>query len=282
MMAGEKKSVLIVTFSPGGGCSELADVSTVILSRLGHEVDCLDITYPADREAACGLELHADILLCIFPVYIRNLPLPVVQFLSRAELFVGRAAMILGYGSCGVKDAAIRARAQLAASEISLSRVMSCPLLHSFAFMMDEKQILPDSLAEVGRFILSVVEDEYDEDSPIQSEGFDLLGKLPLGLLTKLVASVPTTVESECTFCGKCAKVCPTGAITLDKFAIDSARCIRCAACVKNCPSGAKSIKLYPWTRAMLRRGFKNTAEPVELTVPFESGEEDDGESFEE
>ena len=41
----KNKNILVVTFSPGGGCLELADASTVILDRAGYEVECLDITY---------------------------------------------------------------------------------------------------------------------------------------------------------------------------------------------------------------------------------------------
>lgn len=266
MMSLDIKSVLIVTFSPNGGCSDLADAATVILSRMGYEVDCLDITYADDRESATGLELHADLLLGIFPIYMRNLPIPVEQFFSRAQLFVTRAAMILGYGGGVIGDAPIRARQLLADVEIPLCRILCCPLEHSYSFALSEKQTLPDSLADVGRFIVSVVKDEYDEELPIKTQGFDFLGNLPVSILTKFVASVPTTVESECIFCGKCASVCPTGAITLDKFAIDSSRCIRCSACVKGCPKKAKSIRIYPWTLSAIRKGFAAKSVVYEAT----------------
>ena len=57
----DSKNILIVTFSPGGGCAELADAATVILHRAGYDTECLDITYAEAREAACGLEIHVDI-----------------------------------------------------------------------------------------------------------------------------------------------------------------------------------------------------------------------------
>ena len=45
---------------------------------------------------------------------------------------------------------------------------------------------------------------------------------------------------SSCTFCGICAKRCPTQAIEVDRLAkrwtIDRLRCITCNYCVENCP----------------------------------------------
>mgnify|MGYP001050437363 CR=1 FL=1 len=57
-----------------------------------------------------------------------------------------------------------------------------------------------------------------------------------------------------CTGCGKCAKVCWTGAISIiDKIAVvDFNRCICCTACMKTCPRGA--LRLVPYFSHIVHR----------------------------
>ena len=48
----------------------------------------------------------------------------------------------------------------------------------------------------------------------------------------------------RCVRCGKCEKVCPTGAIMVDEdiFRVDSSRCNECRQCVDRCPADALFI----------------------------------------
>lgn len=52
--------------------------------------------------------------------------------------------------------------------------------------------------------------------------------------------------EGKCISCGACARVCRTGAITIDNVAkIDLNRCIGCGDCVGVCPTEAIILKEY-------------------------------------
>jgi len=51
----------------------------------------------------------------------------------------------------------------------------------------------------------------------------------------------PQFTPGLCDVCGECAKVCPTGAISIGPSVvkIDLGLCIFCGECARNCPHGA-------------------------------------------
>ena len=78
------------------------------------------------------------------------------------------------------------------------------------------------------------------------------------------VRLLPQTDAARCTHCGRCAALCPTGAIARgEEERTDPARCIRCCACVKGCPVAARSFTT-PFA-AVLARNFARRKEPVTL-----------------
>lgn len=82
------------------------------------------------------------------------------------------------------------------------------------------------------------------------------LGGMTLGSLFKKPETLLYPLESKeppkglkghivndvelCILCGICQRVCPAGALTVDKgartWAIDPFRCVQCASCVAACP----------------------------------------------
>ena len=78
------------------------------------------------------------------------------------------------------------------------------------------------------------------------------------------VVYLPEGDAERCTQCGRCAAICPVGAIPRgDETRTDPARCIRCCACVKACPVGARTFHT-PFAEALSRNFFRRK-EPVTL-----------------
>jgi len=67
--------------------------------------------------------------------------------------------------------------------------------------------------------------------------------RCPAGVCKALISY--RIIEDMCTGCGKCKRVCPSGAITGEKkelHTIDPDKCIRCGACISECPFDAIEI----------------------------------------
>ena len=78
------------------------------------------------------------------------------------------------------------------------------------------------------------------------------------------VVYLPECDTALCTHCGRCAAICPVGAIARgEEEHTDPSRCIRCCACVKGCPVGARTFHT-PFAAA-LSRNFARRKEPVTL-----------------
>jgi ferredoxin len=263
-MDRSKKRILIITFSPGGGCADLADAATILYRRAGYMAEVVDITDPESRELATTLELHADLLLAILPVYALHLPRPVIEFFTSAQLFAPRSALILGYGSCGVGAAPSEAAELFDVCETPLFRIMKCPLEHSLAKYSNVKQELPDSLDAIGDFLLSAADDPIGEvpPAPIMA-GLSKL--IPSKLIMNPAISIPQTDASKCAYCDICYRACPTAAISQGSPAINKSRCIRCGACVKYCPEGAKDMKVSPWLVKFFDKKFADPKVPQEI-----------------
>ena len=63
------------------------------------------------------------------------------------------------------------------------------------------------------------------------------------------VQTKKAVVEKDyCVACGCCVKVCPLGAIQIDRgrWAVVSERCVGCGRCANACPASVISVEVQP------------------------------------
>ncbi|MBN2028305.1 MAG: DUF362 domain-containing protein [Actinobacteria bacterium] len=105
------------------------------------------------------------------------------------------------------------------------------------------------------------VESPCDGDFELPSENLFSERALALlsGRLTRLIAATPHPLPGVCTRCGKCAEVCPRGAISMGRRAaeVDLRKCIRCFCCDELCEFKAIGIR-RPLLGRLLGRGVRS------------------------
>lgn len=81
-----------------------------------------------------------------------------------------------------------------------------------------------------------------------------VIGRMAGGLFGKVLETKPLPDRSECVSCGKCAAICPAGAIEMiNKYPqINRRKCIRCFCCQEFCPAGAMKVHRSAAARLIL------------------------------
>jgi len=95
--------------------------------------------------------------------------------------------------------------------------------------------------------------------------GVDALGYVFQNGKVTVGARMPTFKESECAFCGACAEVCPTGAIT-DRGIEPEEREAKLVPCISACPAG---IDVPRYIRLTKEGKFAEAVAVIREKVPF-------------
>lgn len=215
-------------FSPTGGTQAVANALAG-----GQVIDLCDRSMDFSAVTLTG----QDVAFISVPSYGGRVPLPAVERLGKVHGGGARAVLVCVYGNRAYEDtlaelsdvaefAGFRVVAGVAAlAEHSIARKYA-------AGRPDEsdKAVLRDFQARIQAKL-----DAGDTTAPA------LPGNRPYK--KRGVRSIVPQAGKACTACGRCAVVCPVGAIdTANPKVTDSGKCISCMRCVAQCPVHARDL----------------------------------------
>lgn len=241
-------SLKLVYFSPTGTTKKIVEA---IARGIGLDLaERVDITTPAGRQRA--IETWEDELLIVgAPVYFGRVQTNAIQWLNTIRSHRTPTVCVVVYGNREYDDALLELRDAMAhngcvpvacgayigehsfsstETPIAACRPDAADLLHAQSFGERIRKKIA-SVPQVSQIIPVTPPGQYPY---IEMEaGRQRLREVNLA-----------SVGGHCTQCGKCAELCPAGAIDFENSAlVDHGKCILCHACIKHCPAGARKMK---------------------------------------
>lgn len=193
------------------------------------------------------LKFEADSIGIVAPVYGHEVPAMVKDFLKKAEFHTDYFYMVLTYGN-----------RHGGAAELAKSLCDDCGIKVSYinvllmadnwlpGFDMDEQKRLDKNVDGQLAVILSdinsrkrMISEVTEEDRAAHRQFLQNMSQMPPDAWQHLLH-----VTEDCTGCGICGKVCPSGSIHLKNGKAERVpgNCQTCLACIHACPH--KGVKL--------------------------------------
>lgn len=195
-----------------------------------------------------NLKYKDDAIGIVFPIYSLEPPKMVSQFLEKVKL---EADYIFAIGTYGKLSGAAMFNLQKQAEKIGFGFDYTASLLmvDNFLPVYDiDNQIAQLPKKRTEEMTAKIVEDIHNRK---HTQAAASLGIRALNNILRILdneASIGKQAQSyiineDCNRCSVCAKVCPTGNITITDRPQFNSQCIACEACVHQCPQNAIHMK---------------------------------------
>lgn len=242
------RQVYSISFSPTGNTRRLARAAAEELAAaLAGKATDISLDLPQDREQDYSFGPE-DLVVLAGPTYAGKLPNKIMPF-YRDHLHgqTTPALALVTYGNRSF-DHSLKELCSLA--EANGFRILGAAAFvgeHAFSKQLAGGRPDGADLAE-ARKLAQAVADKIRRQA-YRSVAGDVPGDaaapyyIPKGLdgqPAKFLKAKPLTHAGLCIQCGRCARNCPMGAISLDDPADVPGTCIKCQRCVRFCPKGAK------------------------------------------
>ena len=239
-----------ITFSPTGGTKKSADLLSVAWSEktgidlMKRQEDFTKYTFTAE-----------DICLVAVPSFGGRVPAIATERLQMMQGGGAKAILVVVYGNRAYEDTFVDLEDTL--KDRDFVPVGGAAVVAEHSIFREFAAGRPDADDETQL-------KEWSEKLKAKAEqGGEIT--FPGNRPYKKYGAIPMAPKAKtCQMCGKCASICPVGAIPADKpNETDTEKCITCMACVATCPMQARSVNpvALAGAKAMLKKALSGRKE---------------------
>jgi len=239
-----------ITFSPTGGTKKSADLLSVAwkekteINLMKRRDDFTKYVFTAE-----------DICLVAVPSFGGRVPAIATERLQMMQGGGAKAILVVVYGNRAYEDTFVDLEDTL--KERGFVPIGGAAVVAEHSIFREFAAGRPDDDDEVQL-------KDWSEKLKVKAEqGGEIT--FPGNRPYKKYGAIPMAPKAKtCQMCGKCASICPVGAIPADKpNETDTEKCITCMACVAACPMQARSVNpvALAGAKAMLKKALSGRKE---------------------
>lgn len=179
-----------------------------------------------------------DVCIVAVGVYGGRIPTPAAKMMAQLAGNGASAVLVAVYGNRAVDDCLLEMKDILTAQGFRCRAAIAAVAEHSMMPRFGAGRPDAEDHAQLEAFAAQIRE---GLENGSLSNDVSVPGNRPYTPIGSMPLKIKTS--RKCVACGKCAQLCPTGAISKDTPTItDSSKCILCMRCATVCPAGARGL----------------------------------------
>lgn len=236
-----------IVFSPTGRTQRIVDIIGKVWPEEKIKIDLTDQCFDGS-----GCEFAPeDLCIVAVGVYGGRVPAPAAQ---RLKMLKGNGANVIAvaaYGNRAIDDCLLEMTDLLKEQGFRCRSGIAAVVEHSMMPCFGAGRPDDQDQQELTAFARQIKAGLENGTLP---EQVTVPGKRPYVPVQKMPLKFKG--DKTCTNCGKCAKLCPVGAIPKeDPRNVDSSKCICCMRCTTVCPVGAKHMPGWAGILPLVKAG---------------------------